>query len=106
MPSGFYSFSRGVDETTILISLHYETALKDAFSNESVSNSLTLLSSITLKLPASNRETLGLYYLFFKNLSEGGINVVEVISTSNEATFIVKQADVDRAFSILNSLKR
>jgi len=106
MPSGFYSFSRGVDETTIIISVHYEPALNIAFSNENVTNSLSSLSSITLKLPASNRETLGLYYLFFKNLSEGGINVIEVISTSNEATFIVKQADVDRAFSILNSLKR
>jgi hypothetical protein len=106
LPSGFYSFSRGVDETTIIISAHFEPSLKTAFSNESVTNVLPDLSSITLKMPTSNRETLGLYYFFFKNLSEGGINVLEVISTSNEATFIVKQSDVDRAFSILNGLKR
>lgn len=106
MPSGFYSFSRGVDETTIIISQHYEGELKSSFVREKVINVLSGLSSITLKMPASNRETLGLYYFFFKNLSEGGINVLEVISTSNEATFIVKQSDVDRAFSILNGLKR
>jgi hypothetical protein len=104
--NGFYSFSRGVDETTIIISTHFEEALKTAFEEEPVINSTTDLSSITLKMPSSNRETLGLYFFLFKNLSEGGINVMEVISTSNEATFIVRQRDVDRAFSILNGLKR
>jgi hypothetical protein len=104
--NGFYSFSRGVDETTIIISTHFEEALKTAFEEEPVINSTTELSSITLKMPSSNRETLGLYFFLFKNLSEGGINVMEVISTSNEATFIVRQRDVDRAFSILNGLKR
>ncbi len=106
MPGGFYSFSRGVDETTIIISAHFEPELRKAFSGEKELNSIDGLSSITLKMPSSNRETLGLYYFFFKNLSESGVNVMEVISTSNEATFVVKQRDVDRAFSILNSLKR
>jgi hypothetical protein len=105
-PSGFYSFSRGVDETTIIISAHFEKALRFAFEKENILNTVNGLSSITLKMPESNRETLGLYYFFFKSLSEGGVNVMEVISTSNEATFVVKQKDVDRAFSILNSLKR
>lgn len=104
--NGFYSFSRGVDETTIIISAHFEDALQDAFKGESIINSSDELSSITLKMPSSNRETLGLYFFLFKNLSEGGINVMEVISTSNEATFVVRQRDVDRAFSILNGLKR
>ena len=104
--SGFYSFSRGVDETTIIISAHFESALQEAFQKETVINSLSELSSITLKMPSSNRETLGLYFFLFKNLSEGGINVTEVISTSNEATFVVRHKDVDRAFSILNGLKR
>ncbi len=104
--SGFYSFSRGVDETTIIISAHFEKALRTAFEKENILNTVSGLSSITLKMPESNRETLGLYYFFFKSLSEGGVNVMEVISTSNEATFVVQQNDVDRAFSILNSLKR
>ncbi len=106
LPNGFYSFSRGVDETTIVISTHYADALNVAFADEKLITRLDNMSSITLKMPESNRETLGLYYYFFKNLSEGGINVMEVISTSNEATFIVKHVDVDRAFSILNKLKK
>ena len=106
LPNGFYSFSRGVDETTMVISAHYEAEMKRAFLAEKVLNNQRTLSSITLKMPANNTETLGLYYYFFKNLSEGGINVIEVISTSNEATFIVKEDDVDHAFSILNNLKR
>jgi len=106
LPNGFYTFSRGVDETTIIVSSHYEKFLAEAFRSEKRITHLQSLSSITLKMPATNTDTLGLYYYFFKNLSEGGINVVEVVSTSNEATFVVNQTDVDRAFSILNSLKR
>lgn len=106
LPSGFYTFSRGVDETTIIVSSHYEAFLAQAFKDEKRITHMQNLSSITLKMPATNTDTLGLYYFFFKNLSEGGINVIEVVSTSNEATFVVSQTDVDRAFSILNSLKR
>ena len=106
MSGGFYSFSRGVDETTIIVSAHFEGALQESFRKETIINSLDELSSITLKMPSSNRETLVLYFFFVKNLSEAGINVIEVISTSNEATFVVRQRDVDRAFSILNGLKR
>jgi len=106
LPNGFYSFSRGVDETTIIVSAHYAKSLSEAFADEKMITHLQNLSSVTLKMPSSNTDTLGLYYYFFKNLSEGGINVIEVISTSNEATFVVSQNDVDRAFSILNRLKR
>jgi hypothetical protein len=106
MSPGFYSFSRGVDETTIIVSSHYEKSLAEAFEGEKMITHLQNLSSVTLKMPASNTDTLGLYYYFFKNLSEGGINVIEVVSTSNEATFVVSQNDVDKAFSILNRLKR
>jgi hypothetical protein len=105
LPNGFYSFSRGVDETTIIISAHLEDVLLQCFESEKKISHLKNLSSITLKMPASNTETLGLYYYFFKNLSEGGVNVIEVISTTNEATFVVGQSDVDRAFFILNGLK-
>lgn len=106
LPNGFYSFSRGVDETTIIISAHLEKTLLQVFSYEKQISHLQNLCSITLKMPASNTETLGLYYYLFKNLSEAGINVMEVISTTNEATFVVKQTDIDRAFSILNGLKK
>ena len=54
MPSGFYSFSRGVDETTIIVSSHYEKALAEAFVEEKMITHLQNLSSITLKMPSSN----------------------------------------------------
>ena len=67
MSPGFYSFSRGVDETTIIVSSHYEKSLAEAFEGEKMITHLQNLSSVTLKMPASNTDTLGLYYYFFKN---------------------------------------
>jgi hypothetical protein len=63
------------------------------------------LSAITLKLPAGNVQAVGFYYQILKLIAWEGINVKEVVSTTNEFSLIVADEDVDRAFSILKRLK-
>ena len=41
----------------------------------------------------------------FQKLSWDGINVSQIISTSNEFTILVNEEEVDKAFSIINRLK-
>jgi hypothetical protein len=63
------------------------------------------LSSVTIRLPKNNTEVSGVYYFLLKNLAWAGINVCEIISTSNEVSIIVSEQDVPRAFPILMNLK-
>ncbi|MFN3917842.1 MAG: aspartate kinase [Flavobacteriales bacterium] len=102
----FYSFSQGVYETTIVVSEALNTKLEELFTAEKMISNKRTLSSITVKLPMENTEVSGLYYFIFKKLAWVGINIVEVISTTNEFTVIVKEDDVDTAFSILKNLKK
>jgi hypothetical protein len=44
------------------------------------------------------------YYIFNK-LAWDGINVFEVVSTSNEITILLKDKDVDRAFTVIKQIK-
>jgi len=102
----FCTFSQGVYETTIIVSRPVEPLMSDFFAGEKMIASKSNLSSITIKLPADNTEISGLYYYIFKKLAWDGINIIEVISTTNEFTVVLKDDDVDRAFSILMNLKK
>jgi hypothetical protein len=64
------------------------------------------LASITIKLPIVNTEISGIYYYILKHLAWEGINIVEVVSTANEFTVVVKSDDIDSAFSVLMQLKK
>ena len=63
------------------------------------------LSSISIKLPSENVTIPGVYYFVFQRLSWEGINIYEVISTSNEFTILVNEEQVDKAFRVIKNLK-
>ncbi len=101
----FYTLVRGVFESNLVVSSSFEKVVEDYFSEEDLIFRISNLSAITLKLPASNSQITGFYYQILKALAWEGINIKEVISTTNEFTIIVNDDDVDRAFTILKNLK-
>lgn len=103
---GFNAISRGVNETTIVISKSSEATLLKCFKDEVIEQKIEGLASITLQLPETNNQVCGVYYFLFKSLAEWGINVKEVISTTNEVSIIVSDSDIERTFSVLNRLKK
>jgi hypothetical protein len=101
----FYALSQGVYETTFVLSDIASKEIPDIFEGEKLISYNFGLSSITIKLPAENTDQPGLYYYIFKRIAWEGINVLEVISTTNEFTLILKDKDIDRAFSVIKKLK-
>jgi hypothetical protein len=102
----FFTFSRGVYETTIVSSGSLDPVIDRIFAGEKRISVKKGLSSVTLSLPKNNTEVSGVYYFILKSLAWAGINVAEVISTSNEISIVVADQDVHRAFAILMGLKR
>jgi len=101
----FYAVSRGLNETTFIISDEFFELIPKIFEGEKLISNSKGLSSITIKLPSSNIEQPGLYYYIFKKLAWDGINILEVVSTSNEITVLLKDKDIDRAFSVIKNMK-
>ena len=97
----FYTISRGVFETTVVISNSFAEQVKRLFVDETLISSTLSISSVTLRLPKDNIKIPGLYYFVFKQIAWEGISILEVISTTNELSMIVKDKDVDRVFSII-----
>ena len=105
-PKVFYSVSRGIGETTLLISRTFEDAVERIFAAEKCLSRESRLTAMSLMLPAENRVISGVYYFILRQLAWHGINVVEVVSTSNEFTIVVRENDIDAAFAALLKLKQ
>ncbi|MEO6509272.1 MAG: aspartate kinase [Patescibacteria group bacterium] len=97
----FLVITQGVFETTIIVSSELKSKIEEYFSKEKVKVCIENLSAITIRLPQETVETPAVYYLIHKLLVWEGINVVEAASTYSEFTLILKDKDVDKAFSVL-----
>jgi len=101
----FYTSSRGVNEINIVISNMMDGTIETLFAAEKCTQKTEELSSITVKLPAENVAVPGIYYFIFQRLAWEGIVLYEVISTTNEFTILVDDAQVDIAFKTIKDLK-
>ena len=82
-----------------------DSLISSIFKDEKLLARKTGLGSITIRLPERNTEVSGIYYFLLKKLAWAGINVCEVISTSNEITLVVSEHEMHLAFQIMLNLK-
>ncbi|MDB9779921.1 aspartate kinase [Flavobacteriaceae bacterium] len=101
----FYTSSRGVSESNIVISSTMNHLVSIYFENEILLEKSENLSSVTIKLPTENVDIPGIYYFIFQRLSWEGVNIRQVISTSNEFTILVDEDSVNTAFKVIKDLK-
>lgn len=104
-PEVFYTSSRGVNETNIVVSSAINHIVEKLFIDEKQIERTDNLASITVKLPKDNISTPGVYYYIFQRLAWEGIIINEVISTSYEFTILVSEQEVDVAFKVIKDLK-
>lgn len=69
-----------------------------------IKKTLTDLSSLTINLAPESLETMDLFYLATRTLSWDNINIIGVVSTLTEMTFIVREKDTPRAYEALKRL--
>ncbi|WP_461533193.1 aspartate kinase [Sinomicrobium sp.] len=101
----FYTSSRGVNETNIVVSNTLNAMVEALFKEEKMTQKVENLASITVKLPEENVIVPGIYYFIFQRLAWEGIILHEVISTTNEFTIIVGEVQIDKAFKVIKDLK-
>ena len=82
----FYTFTRGIHESNIIVSSSLNDFIKNHLKNEAFLAKQEDLSAISINLPQDNSKIAGLYYHFFKRLAWEGIVLYEVLSTTNEFT--------------------
>ncbi|WP_370001273.1 hypothetical protein [Winogradskyella sp.] len=102
----FYTFTRGILESNVIISSSEKQDVLESFKDEVCLELKENLSAISLILPKNNSKAAGLYYLILKRLAWQNVPLYEVISTTNEFTIVVEDTVVDSAFSIIKNLNK
>jgi hypothetical protein len=74
----FYTVSRGINETTLIINAQLKTILEDSLESIHLLTKTEDLSAITIKLPENNTEVEGIYYYVLKKLAWKSITIEEV----------------------------
>ncbi|MBT5021413.1 hypothetical protein HOK51_09680 [Candidatus Woesearchaeota archaeon] len=100
----FLAITQGVNEVMLIMDSKYKEQLLKLFSKKEIKKIIEDLSSVTINIPQESIETVGLFYIITRALNWENINIVEIISTLTEMTFIIKEEDTPKAFSTLKNL--
>ncbi len=99
----FFTMIQGVKESTFVISKNLVPIVGINYSGKIMSK-IENLSSISIALPPVTKDTPGVHYMLIKSLAWNNINLVETISNYNDLSFIFKDKDIEKAFSVIKSL--
>jgi hypothetical protein len=100
----FVTFTRGINETTIIASRELRDRVVSVFKGEKLISQIPALASVTVMLPKGTALIPGVYSYILKALAWEGINVVEVVSTLNEFTIVLEDRKIDSAFGVIKRL--
>ncbi|MEI6326605.1 MAG: hypothetical protein WCO78_00620 [Candidatus Roizmanbacteria bacterium] len=100
----FFAITQGVHETSCILNTSKKDQLTNLIKGETVVAIATNLTAVTIRLPPENVDTPGVYYHILRSLYQGGVNVVDVVSTNMELTVIVTTGDDDKAFRLIKHL--
>lgn len=99
----FLTITSGVFETTIIASDALREKINIVLENETILSEIPNLSSVTIRLNENILAIPGSYAQILKLIAWEGINIIEVVSTYQELTVVLKQDEADRAFSALKN---
>jgi aspartokinase len=100
----FLTITQGLHEVMIIANKKYEKKIIVKFSEKSIKKLVKDLSSLTINIPETSVETVGLFYTVARALNWENINIVDIVSTFTEMTFIVNENDTSKAFESLKKL--
>lgn len=100
----FLTVTQGLHEVMVITNKRYEKKVMELFSKKSVKKVISNLSSITINIPDESVDEVGLFYLVTRALTWENINIIDIVSTLNEMTFILREDDTARAYDCLKNL--
>lgn len=99
----FINVALGTHEISLVVSEKYRPAVEKLVEGEQILTRMDDLVSLTLVFSGDFLQTPGIIYEAVRKLAWENINMIEIISTMNELTFVLKREDSMKAFSVLQS---
>ena len=96
--------TQGLYEITIIASRKHKKKLLSIFETEHLTKVIDSLASVTVRVPVQLVNTPGFFYVITKALNWENINIVEIVSTLTELTFILREDDVAKGFDVVKKV--
>jgi aspartokinase len=100
----FLTITQGLHEVMIITNARHKKSMLKLFPKKIVKKTITSLSSLTINIPPESVETRGLFFLVTRALNWENINIVDIVSTFTEMTFILDEKDTARGFTALKEM--
>ena len=91
----------GSHEVSLAVSEKYRSLVSELAKDEEVLHQMDDLVALSLVFTGDFLQTPGIVYEAVRHLAWEQINVIEIVSTMNELTFVIKREDSMKAFDVL-----
>lgn len=102
----FLTITHGIGEISIFAPMQLVPAVLKNFRPEKPKLHLENLAALTVQFGDQYIETPNMYFALLSALAVRKLNIVELVSTYTELTFLIRQADLNEVFLIMNALMR
>ncbi|MDD3902169.1 MAG: hypothetical protein WC136_02900 [Sphaerochaeta sp.] len=99
----FLNITLGSHEVSLAVSEKYRNLVNELAKDEEVLNKMDDLVALSLVFTGDFLQTPGIVYEAVRRLAWEQINVIEIVSTMNELTFVIKREHSMKAFDVLQS---
>lgn len=103
-PKDYLSITQGVSEVSIIIEEHNLKKVLDIYVHRQPKDLMKNLVSLTLHVSPEYIHTPNTFYALARRFALSKINIVDVISTFTEMSFIIEEKQTQEAFETLNAL--
>ncbi len=102
----FFTVTHGINELTFIVTEKIHPLIIAHFHGIKPTNVMDNLVSLSLRLSENYLKTPNVIYALVQDLGLHRVNIIEIVSTFTEMSFIVCQADMQAGFTILNERLR
>lgn len=100
----YVNLSIGNEEISLMVSNQHKALVREIFPNLVVTHEMDDLVAINISFKGNYIMTPGLIYVAVRKLAWEQINIIEVISTLNNLSFVVEKENAASAYASLQSL--
>ncbi len=102
----FITITYGASEISIFAPMSLIQLILKQFSPDKPKLLLENLAALTVQFCEQYINTPNMYFALLRAIAVRKLNIVELISTYTELTFLVQQSDLNELFSMMNSMMR
>ena len=94
--------NQGSEEITVILDKKNKNLLEDCKQYAAEYTKNLAILSLKESFQMEGRDIPGLYSYFINQISRNGINIIEIVSTLSQLTFVVRENDIIKAYEVIN----